>query len=130
MSKQKYAMANADGMFVKDFDYMTPAFKFTPDLDRAMLYTPAGIEEHLPFLESHGIDLIKVEIRRVGISCPKPASEVLDEVLARFEEEFTKLNEKSDNDVDNLSEEDFRRWKRLKRMIEDRTVDKSAIEKR
>jgi hypothetical protein len=127
MSKQKYAMANANGMFVKDFDYMTRTFKFTPDLDRAMLYTPSGIEEHLPFLESHNIDLIRVEIRRVGVSYPKPASEVLDEVLARFEEELTKLNEKSGNDVDNLSDEEFRRWKRLKRMIENRTVDKSAI---
>jgi hypothetical protein len=126
MSKQKYAMANANGMFVKDFDYMTRTFKFTPDLDRAMLYTPSGIEEHLPFLESHNIDLIRVEIRRVCVAYPEPASAVLDEVLARFEDELSKLNEKSGNDVDNLSEEEFRRWKRLTRMIENRTVDKSA----
>ncbi|SRR6056297_1210161 len=128
MSKLKYAMVKGTSGFIRDWDPMTNKFTFTDDIDRALLYTVSGIEEHLPFFERHDIEIVPVEVIRVVSGVRQQSSDLLDKVLAKFEDELKILNKKSGNDVDNLSEKDFRRWKRLKRMIEDRIVDKSAIE--
>lgn len=123
MSKIKYAMSK-NGHFVRDWEPMRGEFKLTTDPDRAMLYTPSGIEEHLPFLEKHDIELVQIEVRRVATGIQRHATDVLNEVLAGLQAEFDELDQ---HDVDELSEADYRRWKRLRRQLTERTIDKSKI---
>jgi len=124
MPKQKYAMVKDKSGFIRDWDAISGKFTFTDEIDRALLYTNPGIEEHLPFLEKYDIELVPVEVVRVITGTRKHSTDLLNDVLARLQNEFDNLNQ---YDVDDLSDADYKYWRRLKRQIETRTVDKSAI---
>jgi len=118
----KYAIL-INKTFVKDWDPITGTFEFADDIHRALLYTPKGIEPHLDFFERHNAELVKVEDLRVITSTAFSAQSLLDECLDECQRELESLEAKN---VENLTDKEYRRYKRLQRQIADRVIDHSA----
>lgn len=118
MPKQKYALVR-NGSFVMDWN-QSNQFVFTTDLDKARLYTEVGLKPLLSILEKNQIDLVCVEVKRIVLGSPFPSAKKVDERLALMQEEFALLDSQ---DIDELSEKDYKRWRRLKRCIAEREPD-------
>lgn len=60
-----------------------------------------------------------VEIQTVITGKPVSANSFMEQELAHMKAEFDELDSV---DIDDLSESDFQRWKRLKRLIKERSL--------
>jgi hypothetical protein len=113
---RKYAILDNQGKFLKSWD---PAFNGKHDqgdiLEKAKLYTLDGLKPHLSIFVKRKYKIVPVEISIVTVGQPVMAGDALQVELDKLQLE---LDELSAVDVDTLSDAQYRRLRRLARVIE------------
>lgn len=123
MTITRYAIKR-DGKYVQKSGYFDlENCSYTDNIDKALIYTEKGLSEVLCYFEIHKVDIVKIEIERQVCSV-MPADIMLDLKMAEFMTEYTEL---AKHNIDDLSDRDYKRFKRLKRQIKDRVIDNSAL---
>lgn len=116
--KTKYALKKK-GLYVKTFD----PTKYTPDLDKALLYVKKTIDDDLDYIHSHSLEVVEIEVSR-NVVAVTPSQPLFDAAFAKLEIEFKELDKLAQADLDGMEEKTYRRWKRLKTCMKRKCLDR------
>lgn len=111
---EKYAICAPDGNYIRDWDYQPGRDRLTTDIDKAKLYTRQGIKENLDVFARRQYTLVPVRVAVMITAQPVTPDSLIQEELAVLQAEFDVLDAL---EVDTLSEGDYKRWRRLARVL-------------
>lgn len=111
----KYAICSTDGSYIREWDPHPGRDRLTTDINKAKLYTRQGIRENLQIFAQRQYTLVPVKVAVMITAQPVFPDSLIQEELALLQAEFDLLDR---TDVDELSEDDYRRWRRLKRVLD------------
>jgi hypothetical protein len=120
MTTTKYALLS-NGKYVKSYSY--DDVKLTDDIDKAKLLTLRGFTEFtIMACVQHGYEMVEVKSTRAEAGKPTPVSNMLQQRLDVLQKEFDLLDVVMEKDIEELADKDFRRWKRLKRVLKEKDI--------
>jgi hypothetical protein len=120
MTTTKYALLFR-GKYVKSYSHTD--VKLTSDIDKAKLLTKRAFTDFtIMTCVQQGYQMVEVKSTRAEAGNPTPVSNMLQQRLDELQKEFDLLNVIMERDIEELAEKDFRRWKRLKRVIEQKDI--------
>lgn len=114
--------------YIKDITYghnPSSNFKFTDDINKAKLLTREFLvrewADHLARKKEYSFSFVPVTVSvSPHFSKADNVDKIVDDVMAMYQIEYDQL---SAIELDDLSEKEFRRFRRLKRCIENREID-------
>ena len=120
MAEIKYAIMS-DGKYIKSYGSKGPIL--TDDIDKAKLYTKRSFNNETIMISSKkNYQMVEVKVSRYPATKPVPMSTLLDQKLTKLQDEFDKLDVVAQRDIEELSEVDFRRYRRLKNVLKQKDI--------
>jgi len=111
----KYAICSTDGNYIREWDPQPGRDRLTTDINKAKLYTRQGIRENLQIFAQRQYTLVPVKAAVMITAQPVLPDSLIQEELALLQAEFDLLEQ---TDVNAMTEDEYRRWRRLKRVLE------------
>lgn len=122
--KTRYVFVK-NGQYLKDFDDLS---KLTYNINNAYKISLPFVEDKAAYMIHHGFDVQKVSVVVTPVGNIQLLEDILQAKLDELQLEVDNIYNDAGGDVDKMSEEDWKKYRRYKRCIKDRDIDRESFD--